>query len=700
MTVATTLVFSEYTADGSTTAFGLAAYCQTADQVEVLIDDVVQSDATYTVSGLRSPTGVTATFSTAPTSGTVRVRRVLPLTQGVDTQNNEVTYQEVFDDALDRQVMVDQQLDETLGRTLRVAAATAELGSSFHNKLLGFGDNGAPIAVSGGLTVSNSTVLCESRAAATLIDFDGAPFLIAAGYWEAGDCPPLSFVQVDAEPDHGFQDAGGNWYAQATEEINVLHHGAKGDGVTPAFAAFTSAFDFAVARGGGTVTVPFGAYNLEDNPLEIPPGVSLVGQDGAWPTFLFDGVDVAVSTTGATEGKRRIANFYIGGNGTTAFACFDNVQANLGGLQNIIENIALVPESEWVDGFKFANLYASGVVRNLSTQGADVSNALFSFLRDVNAVSFDGLYTGGSNNHKYCFFIDSDTSIGGTVSAGHGLQLNSPVAQGGRFGFFIKSARGLVVNNPYTENVACPVVLGIDDTGSITVRGVVWNGGTLGGVNININNPYYALRGPVVQLSNCRGVLFNAPEFFAPDQVATVAVVFTGGGFTTAARAFARINRDGTVHSVVIVDPGAGYSSDPTASIGGSATFTVVRTADKVTSLTITDAGNTDEYDCDDKFPFGIVYGHGVSGVRFTRSYHAFNTNTSMFALVGRSTLATGGVEIDDEWVTGAGNIVSASLRKAEGGALHELEYLTTAAGTHAFLSVTPAQIDVTDLAP
>ena len=121
MTVATTLVFSEYTADGSTTAFGLNAYCQTADQVEVLIDDVVQSDAAYTVSGLRSPTGVTATFSTAPTSGTVRVRRVLPLTQEVDTQNNEVTYQEVFDDALDRQVMTLQQLQEEISRAIKVA---------------------------------------------------------------------------------------------------------------------------------------------------------------------------------------------------------------------------------------------------------------------------------------------------------------------------------------------------------------------------------------------------------------------------------------------------------------------------------------------------------------------------------------------------------------------------------------------------
>jgi len=121
MTVATTLVFSDYTADGSTTAFGLAAYCQTADQLEVLIDDVVQSDAGYVISGLRDPGGVTATFSTAPTSGTVRVRRVIPLTQGVDTQNNEVTYQQVFDDALDRQVMGLQQVAEQVSRAIQVA---------------------------------------------------------------------------------------------------------------------------------------------------------------------------------------------------------------------------------------------------------------------------------------------------------------------------------------------------------------------------------------------------------------------------------------------------------------------------------------------------------------------------------------------------------------------------------------------------
>ena len=163
MTVATTLVFSDYTADGSTTAFGLAAYAQTADQLEVLIDDVVQSDAGYVISGLRDPGGVTATFSTAPTSGTVRVRRVLPLTQGVDTQNNEVTYQEVFDDALDRQVMGLQQVQEEVSRAIKVeqgdtAPAFPAAADRTAGQYLVWGADGESIIGAAGVTPGEVTV--------------------------------------------------------------------------------------------------------------------------------------------------------------------------------------------------------------------------------------------------------------------------------------------------------------------------------------------------------------------------------------------------------------------------------------------------------------------------------------------------------------------------------------------------------------
>jgi len=111
MTVSTTTVLNTYSGDGSTVAFPLNAYCQSADQVRVYVDDVEISDALFTVTGVRAAGGVTVTFDTAPADDTVVVvRRILPLTQGVDTQNNEVTYQQVFDDALDRAVMIDQQV--------------------------------------------------------------------------------------------------------------------------------------------------------------------------------------------------------------------------------------------------------------------------------------------------------------------------------------------------------------------------------------------------------------------------------------------------------------------------------------------------------------------------------------------------------------------------------------------------------------
>jgi len=285
MTVATTLVFQDYTADGSTTAFGLAAYCQTADQVEVLIDDVVQSDATYTVSGLRSPTGVTATFSTAPTSGTVRVRRVLPLTQGVDTQNNEVTYQQVFDDALDRGVMVDQQLAEELGRALvrpqggvdydadggritGLADGEENSDAATYGQLLTVRDFAQAGAITAAAVVASQAVLAASTVPAAM----GA--LLLLGRASAGDGGGCRVKRVLAEPAWGgvrstdrylpngsTDNANGGWW-RIDEPIVRPEMFASLSGTTAdRTLALRSSLRFVMTY-GGEARWPAGAYTV------------------------------------------------------------------------------------------------------------------------------------------------------------------------------------------------------------------------------------------------------------------------------------------------------------------------------------------------------------------------------------------------------------------------------------------------------
>ena len=282
MTVATTLVFSEYDADGSTTAFGLNAYCQTADQVEVLIDDVVQSDAAYTVSGLRSPTGVTATFSTAPTSGTVRVRRKLPLTQGVDTQNNEVTYQEVFDDALDRQVMVDQQLAEEIGRSIRfeqgetgvVLPSAADRGGM----ILGFDVGGIftllDAAVAGLATTLASLVTFLQAGVGAVVRSVEARLretVSVLDFWESGEHGPA----IEAALTYLDSIGGGTlWFPPGDYTIDTPVSVVLSDGVSIRIIGYGAVIDGTSVTGtvaGDTSLITLGGQRLTSSLLSASP---------------------------------------------------------------------------------------------------------------------------------------------------------------------------------------------------------------------------------------------------------------------------------------------------------------------------------------------------------------------------------------------------------------------------------------------
>lgn len=115
MTVTTTSNKISYAGNGSTTtfAYNFPAGGQ-ASNLKVYLNDVLQASG-YTVTGATSPSGGSVVFGAAPASGvTVLIKRVLPLTQLVDTVNNSTILAEVFDNALDRGILVDQQLQEQI----------------------------------------------------------------------------------------------------------------------------------------------------------------------------------------------------------------------------------------------------------------------------------------------------------------------------------------------------------------------------------------------------------------------------------------------------------------------------------------------------------------------------------------------------------------------------------------------------------
>lgn len=106
------------------------------DTLQVIVTD-------YTVTGAGNPAGGTVIFLVAPLS-TVRItiRRVVPLTQGSDYINASSFDQEVLERDLDENVMMAQQTEEEIARSIRLPAsttlATQNLPEPEANKLLGW----------------------------------------------------------------------------------------------------------------------------------------------------------------------------------------------------------------------------------------------------------------------------------------------------------------------------------------------------------------------------------------------------------------------------------------------------------------------------------------------------------------------------------------------------------------------------------
>ena len=158
MTVSTTTNRASYSGNGSTTAFAYGFKIFADADLTVIIRSSAGVETTktltthYTVSGAGTDSGGNVTFTTGnvPASGeTVVILRKLTLTQGTDYVANDPFPAESHEDALDRLTMITQQLDEAVGRSLKVSQtnviATSEFTTSSTdraNKLLSFDTSG------------------------------------------------------------------------------------------------------------------------------------------------------------------------------------------------------------------------------------------------------------------------------------------------------------------------------------------------------------------------------------------------------------------------------------------------------------------------------------------------------------------------------------------------------------------------------
>ena len=121
MTISTTNSRNDYTASSSQTTFAYTFPVTAETDILVYQDTVLKSLTThYTVSA--TPTG-NVVFGTGLDSGTkVAIVRSLPINQSVDYVENDPFSAETHEDALDRLTIIAQQIDEEVGRSLKLAA--------------------------------------------------------------------------------------------------------------------------------------------------------------------------------------------------------------------------------------------------------------------------------------------------------------------------------------------------------------------------------------------------------------------------------------------------------------------------------------------------------------------------------------------------------------------------------------------------
>jgi hypothetical protein len=135
MTVSSTTSKVSFSGNGSTTAFAVSFYFLANSDLKVTLrkadgSEVVKTLATdYTVTGAGSLSGGTVTMGTAPASGeTLVITRNVALTQPIDYQPNDPFPANTHEQALDRLTMITQQINETLGRAIKVST-TNTIGS-------------------------------------------------------------------------------------------------------------------------------------------------------------------------------------------------------------------------------------------------------------------------------------------------------------------------------------------------------------------------------------------------------------------------------------------------------------------------------------------------------------------------------------------------------------------------------------------
>ena len=117
MTVTAASTRNQYVGNGVTVNFAYGFKILQASDLRVTVNGVVVSN--YSVSGVRSPTGGTVTFTVAPAAGaSILIRRAMAYLRGTDYQFTGDLPADTLNDDQDSPVMMIQQLADQVARAI------------------------------------------------------------------------------------------------------------------------------------------------------------------------------------------------------------------------------------------------------------------------------------------------------------------------------------------------------------------------------------------------------------------------------------------------------------------------------------------------------------------------------------------------------------------------------------------------------
>lgn len=152
MAVDLTKTAESFVGTGISSTYAPEIYANDLRTVLVYVDDMLKTIGDdYVVNGLGSASGINI-VAIFPLNSRVYVERNTALKQEVDTQNNETILEDVIDAGFDKSMMIDQEQQGQLNRTVQARKGGRGL-------LLGQGQTGAVAAIDGDLQLIDASLL-------------------------------------------------------------------------------------------------------------------------------------------------------------------------------------------------------------------------------------------------------------------------------------------------------------------------------------------------------------------------------------------------------------------------------------------------------------------------------------------------------------------------------------------------------------